>query len=157
MVSHDRDFLKGLTNKVWEFGGGQVKEHIGDIYEFLKNKNVEDLRALEQVNAKKAAQKSSASSNKNTYLSKKELEKSIRKLQKQVGNCERVIDSSEKEIKQIETQLQDPEIFKDQEKSGVLFKQYDEVKATLKEKMEAWELLNEELENAQQDLTEVAA
>ena len=77
MISHDRDFLKGLTQKSYEFSDGKVKEHLGGIEEFLRAKKVDDFRSWESTSSKKESPKSSKPKNtsENSYQLKKELKK----------------------------------------------------------------------------------
>lgn len=93
VVSHDREFLDGLVTKVYEFGGGVVKEHIGGIYDFLQKKKIESLNELQlsaspTVSATKKEEPETVSENKLSYEAQKELNKKIRKLEKRIADCE---------------------------------------------------------------------
>lgn len=103
VVSHDREFLDGLVTKVYEFGGGVVKEHIGGIYDFLQKKKMENLNELQlsqspTVSAAKKEEPVQASDNKLSYEAQKEQNKKIRKLEKQVADCETLIERLEKKL-----------------------------------------------------------
>ena len=110
VVSHDREFLDGLVTKVYEFGGGVVKEHIGGIYDFLQKKKMENLNELQlsqspTVSAAKKEEPVQASDNKLSYEAQKEQNKKIRKLEKQVADCETLIERLEKEVAELEERM----------------------------------------------------
>ena len=113
VVSHDREFLDGLVTKVYEFGGGVVKEHIGGIYDFLQKKKMESLNELQlsQSPTTQSAKEAAApvSENKLSYEAQKEQNKKIRKLEKQVADCEDSISRLEQEIQAVEEQMATPE------------------------------------------------
>ena len=107
VVSHDREFLDGLVTKVYEFGGGVVKEHIGGIYDFLQKKKIESLNELQlsaspTVSATKKEEPETVSENKLSYEAQKELNKKIRKLEKRIADCEQKIEKLETEISGVE-------------------------------------------------------
>jgi len=100
VVSHDREFLDGLVTKVYEFGGGVVKEHIGGIYDFLQKKKIESLNELQlsaspTMSATKKEELETVSENKLSYEAQKELNKKIRKLEKRIADCEQKIEKLE--------------------------------------------------------------
>ncbi len=144
VVSHDRDFLDGLVEKVYEFGGGKVREHLGGIYDFLQAKNLENLRELEAktTGPQKAGVETTASesSGRLSYEEKKEFEKQVRKAEKKVKDAEKEVERCESEIADLEQKLSagatDPELFK---KHGAL-------QAELEKAMDAWEQASTELE-----------
>ncbi len=144
VVSHDREFLDGLVDKVYEFANHKIKEHIGGIYDFLQAKKLASLQELER---KSEAQKvdvkeETPSDNKLSYEAKKELTKRIRKAEKAVADAEASINAIEQRIAEIETDLQNPE----NATNGALFDEYQKKKHELEQKMYEWELLSEELE-----------
>ncbi len=109
VVSHDREFLDGLVTKVYEFGGGLVREHIGGIYDFLEKKKMESLDELHlsqspTVDTKKE-DAAPVSENKLSYEAQKELNKKIKKLEKQAAECEKRIEKLEEEIAALEEQM----------------------------------------------------
>ena len=119
VVSHDRDFLNGLVDKVYEFGGGKVREFLGGIYEFLDYKNMDSLRELEKKNdlklsdspTKKIEEKQDVSAGKLSYAEQKEREKLIRKAEKEVAKYENEIAEIESKIAEIEDELSKGEGF----------------------------------------------
>ena len=156
IVSHDRDFLDGLVEKVYEFGGGKVKEHLGGIYDFLQAKNMESLRELEAANSasrssfgnnsqpelavKKEAAPSAKETARMTYAEKKEYEKLVRKAEKKVKDAEADISSIEAEIKEIEDRLSAGET------DNELYTRHAELQKKLENAMSLWELASMELE-----------
>ncbi len=115
VVSHDRGFLDGLVTKVYEFGGGEVKEHIGGIYDFLQKKKIESLNDLQTANRTLAfvtgvkTETARPSESKLSYETRKELAKKIRKAEKSVSDCEARIDRIEAEIAALEEKMTTPE------------------------------------------------
>lgn len=151
LVSHDRDFLDGLATKVYEFGGGLVKEHLGGIYDFLQKKQIDSLNALQQSSAlsasptvgKNAADEPQvASAGRLSYEEQKELNKRIRKAEKRVAECEEGIEKTEVEIAALEAQMATPEGAADMQ----LYEQHGALKKKLDEIMEAWEEASLEVE-----------
>ena len=148
VVSHDREFLDGLVEKVYEFGGGLVKEHLGGIYDFLKKKNIESLNELQLSSSPttktSAPAEKETSSNRLSYEQQKEQQKKIRKLEKAVSVCESEIEGLETQIAELEAQMATPEGAADMqlyEKHGALKKQLDET-------VERWEAVSLELDEA---------
>lgn len=154
VVSHDRDFLDGLVTKVYEFGGGQVKEHLGGIYSFLEKKNIESLNELHQnpsLSESPTAQndnkeEDSPSETKLSYEAQKELNKKIRKLEKDTQECEGVIEKLEKEKGAIEKKLATPDGAADTS----LYEKYEAIQQELNAIMEKWEELLIETEELQE-------
>lgn len=149
VVSHDREFLDGLVTKVYEFGNGRVKEHLGGIYEFLQKKRLENLNDLQRKPAQtgtfvQAAGKSeeAASENKLSYEVKKELNKKIRRLEKQVAESEKQIEKIEAEIVRIEEKMSTPEGAAD---TG-LYERHRQLKQDLDRQVEGWESFSLALE-----------
>jgi ATP-binding cassette subfamily F protein 3 len=147
VVSHDRDFLDGLVDKVYEFTGGKVKEHIGGIYEFLAKKNTDNFKTIEAkaVVAKEVV----AEKPKQTHEEREALkarEKEHKRIANQVTNTEATIAKLEKEMAQIEGFLADPDIYADLELQSKYLEQFAQIKAELDKTMLRWEELNAELE-----------
>ncbi len=151
IVSHDRDFLNGLVNKVFEFGDCKVREHLGGIYEFLEYKKMEHLRELEITQT--ASQQSSTvdkvvSEQKISYEARKELSRKIRKAEKSISECEVQIQNMESELVtmnrllQLETYASDTDFILG----------YQKKQRELEQKMYEWELLNEEAEQLRNTL-----
>jgi ATP-binding cassette subfamily F protein 3 len=113
VVSHDREFLGGLVEKVYEFGNRKVKEHLGGIYEFLEEKKIEQLIELEKpLNSLKETSTNvlnNYTTSTNNYAGHKEQQKEIRRLEKKITDCEKKIELVETEIKAIEATLTTPE------------------------------------------------
>ena len=146
VVSHDREFLDGLVTKVYEFGGGVVKEHIGGIYDFLQKKKMESLTELQlsQSPATQSAKEAAApvSENKLSYEAQKEQNKKIRKLEKQVADCEDSISRLEQEIQAVEEQMATPEGASDMK----LYERHQQLKQQVAKAEEEWETVLLELE-----------
>ena len=148
IVSHDREFLDGLVTKVYEFGGGQVKEHLGGIYEFLRHHNIESLDNLgrnktEEVPVTNTQEHEVQPAGKVSYAEHKEQQKKIRKAEKAVKNSENKIESMEKRLKELDTILCTPEGASDM----TLITEYTSTKKVLDEEVERWESLSEELDS----------
>lgn len=151
VVSHDREFLDGLVSKVYEFGGGMVKEHLGGIYDFLQRKDIESLNDLQKPSLSTSStvvssvEEKTGASNRLSYEQQKEQQKKIRKLEKAVEQCEARIEELEAAVKMLEEQMATPEGAADvsiYERHGALKKQLDEAVNT-------WEEASLELEEAQ--------
>jgi ATP-binding cassette subfamily F protein 3 len=143
VVSHDRDFLNGLVDKIYEFKNQRIYEHLGSISDFLKKRKIENLNELEKKQTFLKNKENKNSSNKEKYLEKKEFDRSIKKINNRIADCEKEIDKIEQEIKRIEHLFQNPENFNNSE----IFKNYEQLKIALEQKMNEWEFLNSELQN----------
>ena len=140
-VSHDRDFLNGLVSKVYEFGGGHVKEHLGGIYDFLRAKKIDSLQELERkVESGKAKVESteSQSSSKLDYAAQKAAAAEKRKKEKQIAEVEAAIAALEEQQAQLEQLLSVPV-----NQTAENFQKYESVKHQIEQKLYEWELLNE--------------
>ena len=149
VVSHDREFLDGLVTKVYEFGGGVVKEHIGGIYDFLQKKKMESLQELQltQSSAPVAKEESvPVSENKLSYEAQKEQNRKIRKLEKQVAACEERIGELEAQVGELETRMATPEGASDRS----LYEQYQALKKEIAVAEEEWETVLMELDELRQ-------
>ena len=152
LVSHDRDFLDGLATKVYEFGGGLVKEHLGGIYEFLQKKKIDSLNELQKGAGLSASPTASAkgnepetvqpSENKLSYEAQKELNKKIKKLERQVADCEASIEETESAIAIVEAKMATPEGASDMQ----LYERHQKLKQQLDGIVEEWERVSMELE-----------
>ena len=148
IVSHDREFLQGLTKKVYEFKNRNIKEHLGDINHFLKEKKIEDFKQLESSQLKqKQKTKKGDSSNKILYQEKKEKDRKIKKISNKINKLEKEIDILEKELKEIDLILIDPEKFKEISKNQDFFTEYEKKQQNLKDSEKKWENLNLQLES----------
>ncbi len=144
LVSHDRDFLHGLAETIYEFKDKKVKQYRGDITYFLEKLKLENMRQFELQGNKQPTKTETvtASSSKQDYLQKKEKEKALRKLKSAVDKSEQRVAELEEELSIIHKKLELPETQTDMD----LFKRYDEVKAALEQEMEVWEKATEEYE-----------
>ena len=147
IVSHDRQFLDGLVSKVYEFGQGKVKEHLGGIYEFLERKRIESLSQLETPDARAndTPKNSAPDAARLSYEARKEREKTLRRAQRRIDDTEKLIADIESQIKQLEIQLTqgpaaDPSIYT---RHSLLQRQLDAA-------MEQWEEASLELEEIRQ-------
>ncbi|MBQ8706126.1 MAG: ABC-F family ATP-binding cassette domain-containing protein [Paludibacteraceae bacterium] len=145
IVSHDREFLDGLVTKVYEFGGGKVKEHLGGIYDFLQSRQITELSQLQSAQSTQRTQNNpntpSAPKNQN-YAERKEQQKKLRKAERAVEESERKISDMERRLKELDTLLMDPVNASNME----LVTEYTTIKKSLDEEVERWEKLSEELE-----------
>ena len=146
-VSHDRDFLNGLVTKVYEFGGGHVKEHLGGIYDFLRAKKIDSLQELEKksnspkdgLTAKQAdSEATQQRSGLLDYAAQKAAAAEKRKKEKQIAEVEAAIAALEEEQAQIEQMLALPE-----NQTQENFQKYETVKHKIEQKMYEWEILSE--------------
>ena len=148
IVSHDREFLDGLVTKVYEFGGGKVTEHLGGIYDFLQNKNIDNLDALHTLsnttgNINKTDEPNPVtSSDKVSYEQHKEQMKQLRKAEKDVKESEKKIEKMENRLHELDTLLCQTEYASD----ITLVTEYTDIKKSLDEEIERWEQLSEKLE-----------
>ena len=164
IVSHDREFLDGLVTKVYEFGGGRVREHLGGIYDFLRSKKISELNELGQmdkdvlqVNSQPIIKRSSDSDKNSSdsktvvnpeslskaldYAERKEQQKRIKRIEKAVKESESKIEKMEARLKELDDLLMLPENASDM----TLVMEYTSTKKCLDEEMDRWEKLNEEL------------
>ena len=146
VVSHDRDFLDGLVEKVFEFRQNKIKENIGGIYDFLRKKKIENLKELEQKErpVREAVSGDNISENKRRYIEKKEYDRNLRKVVKRVEDTEKEIEMIEKEISEMDKKLNEPEDTSIADE--VFFDRYTDLKRNLNEKMKLWEEYTAELE-----------
>lgn len=160
IVSHDREFLDGLVDKVYEFGGGKVKENIGGIYDFLHKKKLENLNELEKTtiqlsqanfefsanngslnNDLSESKESDKTSRQQSYAEQKEKEKLIRKAEKSVKAAEDKITHLEVEQTEIEKKLSDGNA------SAEVLNAYSQIAQQLEDAMAEWETAQQDLEN----------
>jgi ATP-binding cassette, subfamily F, member 3 len=152
IVSHDRDFLTGLTGKVFEFRNKKVKEFLGDVHDFLEFRKLEHLNELE----KKAAAASAASANAPTknkldFERRKQHESEMRKLQTRIDKSEKTIEQLENELTELDHQLANPDPANELHKTGRIYQRYDELKNGLAAEMKRWEEMHLELETLQEE------
>lgn len=149
IVSHDRDFLNDLTDNVYEFKDGKVKQYLGGIEYFLEQRKVNNLREVEKKTIEKKQEKKSKSENKENFKRKKELEKSVRKLKNQYAKIEQNIEDLETKIATIDADMLDPEKFKKLSSEPNFYSDYEKLKDELSNAMTNWEELSEVIETEQ--------
>ena len=143
IVSHDREFLDGLVTKVYEFGGGRVREHLGGIYDFLQSKQISELNELgKEPNIPKVEISDEVPAKSVSYAERKDQQKKLRKAERAVEDSERKINDMERRLKELDELLMDPANASDME----LVTEYTSIKKALDEEVERWEKLSEELE-----------
>lgn len=145
IVSHDRDFLQGLTTRVFEFKNKNVKQYLGDIYDFLQARKLETLKQLEQ-NSRLKKDVEEVSDNKQNWEKKKQQEREIRKIQNQVNKVEEEIEKIEKEISHMDQMLSQPDQHADAINNADFFARYEQLKKQLSLEMQRWEELHLQLE-----------
>ena len=152
-VSHDRDFLNGLVSKVYEFGGGRVKEHLGGIYDFLRAKKISSLQELERKNPVSDSTQSRRSNDGQptveanvgitqgaiSYAAQKAAAAEKRKKEKQIAETEAAIAALEQQQAEIEQLLALPE-----NQTTENFQKYETIKHQIEQKLYEWEILSEE-------------
>ncbi len=162
IVSHDREFLDGLVSKVYEFGGGRVREHLGGIYDFLQAKQISELSELGKGNnysqggtaavpgkeqsSPKVGTSAEMPSKSQSYAEKKEVQKKLRKAERAVEESERKISDMERRLKELDGLLMNPANASNME----FVTEYTTIKKSLDEEVERWERLSEELEQLSQ-------
>ena len=147
LVSHDRDFLDGLVTKVYEFGDGLVREHLGGIYDFLQKKELQDLKSLEAAPTQSAANADAPqqAQGKLSYEEQKEQARQLRKVEKEVKEKEEAISRIEATLQDLELQMSTPEGATD----AALITQYASLQKELEQTMADWEAAASRLEEMQ--------
>ena len=147
LVSHDRDFLDGLVTKVYEFGDGLVREHLGGIYDFLQKKELQDLKSLEAAQTQSAtnADAPRQAQGKLSYEEQKEQARQLRKVEKEVKEKEEAISRIEATLQDLELQMSTPEGATD----AALISQYASQQKELEQTMADWEAAASRLEEIQ--------
>ncbi|MAE07532.1 MAG: glycosyl transferase family 2 [Bacteroidetes bacterium] len=151
IVSHDRDFLHGLTERVYEFKNKRIKEFRGDIELFLEKRKLESLSELEAKEKSTSNKRNKDITNKNKWESKKEHEKKIRKLRNEISNLEKIIEENELLLNAINEKLSTPHKYEQEIKSGELYRQHERVNVDIQKAFNQWELKQQELDKLQND------
>lgn len=141
IVSHDRHFLDGLVDKIYEFRHNKIKEHLGSIYEFLRKRKLANLVEIERKD-KQSKAKRETSDQKLIYEQRKEFDRDMRKVENQVKKEEDKIHKLETEIARMDALLSKPENISDEN----LFSEYGKIKKQLEHAMESWAEAQEKLE-----------
>ncbi|MFI3261619.1 MAG: ABC-F family ATP-binding cassette domain-containing protein [Rikenellaceae bacterium] len=157
VISHDREFLDGLTDKIYEFRDGVVKEHLYGIYEFLEKKKMESLdelhlptKGMEQEIVKESV--TTVETSKLSYEERKNIEKQLRKLRNNVTQIEKECETLELEIAQWDEKLANPAEHDIDINNHKIFDDYNALKQKLEDKMNDWELAHLELEEAESNM-----
>ncbi len=136
VVSHDREFLDGLVSKVYEFGDGKVREHLGGIYDFLQRGNMDNLADIGRMKGEQTpVQQEKTSAGKDDYEARKEQERKRKKAERKVAECEKEVTRIEAEIKDLEGWLATPE----GAANPAMFEAYGKLKADLAAAESRWE------------------
>jgi ATP-binding cassette subfamily F protein 3 len=143
IVSHDRDFLQGLTNKVYEFKNNRIKEYLGDIDYYLEEHNLDNLREVERITQVSVKKESPA---KEDYKDAKQKEKELKQLQNKLSKVETQIADLEKEIKKIDSDLADPITYEKLTSTQNFFANYQSKKDKIDSLMIEWETLHSSIE-----------
>ena len=149
LVSHDREFLDGLVDNVYEFSDHKIKKYTGNIYDFLQKKKIDSLRQLEAREGKAAPGSGTkpAPAGRESYLKKKELNKKMRILIKKITECENSIKELENGLDELTGQLGSPDSSYQNPEDHTLFIKYGNLKKALDQKMNEWEELHSEFED----------
>lgn len=146
VVSHDREFLDGLVDKIYEFRDRKVKEYLGGVYYFLQCRKVENMSEIERRIETSTNQKNKASAGKDEYLRKKDSEKILRKTQTAISKTEKLIEELEAKIAEWDTKFESPAAHGINMDDTNVFDAYNKLKAEHSKQMHEWEKLNFELD-----------
>ena len=139
IVSHDRDFLQGLTNKVYEFRKPNIKEYIGDIYDFLEEKKMKELDDLNKKQKSQPAVENTVSQGKLDYELKKQNDREIKRIEREIKKIEEQIEAVELEIAEMDDIMSSPEAHPEVNLDNAWYNLYGEKKTKLQNLMEQWE------------------
>jgi len=141
VISHDRDFLDGLTSEMYEFSGGNVKQFLGGVYEFLESKKANTIREFEHKSKVVEKKDKGNSDNKLSYEERKQKDKDIRKAQNKINKLEKLIAELETKVAEMNQALLDPSAYTEEIMEG-----YNVVKKDLEMAMSDWEEGEQQLE-----------
>ena len=145
VVSHDRDFMKGLTEKVFEFKDHKVTAFFGDVYEYLKQRNLNELDDLNRDLKQKKVEAANKEVGKLDAKDKREKEKELKKFTNRLGKIENEISDLESKISQYDNDLKNPEKYQKMISDASFFNQYEANKKKLDELMKEWEEVSEKI------------
>ncbi len=143
LVSHDRDFLQGLSTKTYEFKDKQIRGYVGDVYDFLEARKIETLNELQKRQQVVAGEAKAVSSNKESYEQRKAQEAADRKKKNRLRKIEDEMESLQQQVAEIEDKLAQPDRYAAEIASGELYQAYEAAKKALEEKEMEWLELNE--------------
>ena len=146
VVSHDREFLQGLTEKVYEFKNQNIKEYVGDIDTFLSEKDLENFKELESSQKEQKKTKQNKSDDQLSYADQKNQQKKVKKLQNRISKLEKQIEILDNSQKQIDADLAIPEKFNELSKKDGFFAEYENNQQKLQELEVEWGQAAEQLE-----------
>ena len=157
VVSHDRDFLQGLTTKTFEFANHRVKEHLGDVAEFLLAHKAESFRDFEMtkkqtVSGKKNEASDNGSANKDKYQERKQQEKEVKKLKNAISNYEKEIEKLEAEIGELEHRMQQPDFYSNEAEATEVVQYHKKIEEQLNKTLGLWDRSIQELEKSGHEL-----
>jgi ATP-binding cassette subfamily F protein 3 len=138
IVSHDRDFLSGLCEKIFEFKDKKIETYIGDVFDFLEKKKLDSLNELQRKLNVGIGEERNISKNKENYLLKKDQEAHQSKIQNQLKKLETEIENEQKELQNIELKLAQPEQYAKEIGNGSLYAEYEKIRNSIAEKEERW-------------------
>lgn len=145
LVSHDRDFLDGITNKTLYFKNHKIKEYLGDINYFLEKQELDNINEVEKSN-KKANSEKAPQADKISHEQQKQIRRQISSINKKITDAEKKISDTEARIDQINELFADPSIMENIDLLNSLQTEYNQLNTYLTEEMGNWEALNLELE-----------
>ena len=154
LISHDRDFLKGMAQKIYEFSNGSVKEHLGGIDEFLRAKKSDDIKVWEGTKTAKSSteeKQKSKSDDPNVYQIKKDLKKKVRSQKNAVSKAEKTVSDTEAELASVNEVLKYPDAY-NKPKNSELVEKWPILTKQLDEAMERWEAEEAKLEEIEKEL-----
>ena len=146
VVSHDREFLQGLSQKVYEFKNQKIREYIGDIDTFLSEKDLENFKQLESSQKDQKVISKDKNQEQLSYNENKKRKSDINKLKNSIGKIEKKIEQLEIVLKQKDTELSDPDKFKELSSDSNFFDVYKQEQNSLKDLEKKWADQTEELE-----------
>lgn len=145
VVSHDRDFLKDLTQKTYHFANTKIKEYLGSIDDYIQKINVENLKEIERKDTQAEIKSSHITNSQLERIRKKELQREENKLRKQITECEQEISALEEQIAEIDKLFEDPDFYTNRELSIQKRNEYNLLRQRLDEKITHWEELESKL------------
>ncbi len=143
LVSHDRDFLQGLSTKTYEFKDKQIRGYVGDVYDFLEARKIETLNELQKRQQVVSGEAKAVSSNKESYEQRKAQEAADRKKKNRLRKIEDEMESLQQQVAEIEDKLAQPDRYAAEIASGELYQAYEAAKKALEEKEMEWLELEE--------------
>ena len=150
IISHDREFLEGLTTKVYEFKNKNIKEYIGDINQFLEEKEINNLKSLDIPN-KKNKTRSNNSDEKTKYLNNKKIKRKITFLKNKINKVEIEINNIEEDLKKVNDQLSSIDTKNKFTQDEIVYNEYNKKINKIKKLENIWTKLQIELDNMKQE------